>query len=229
MHINLIFTLVLILKYIYVFNFSFIPFYLLFRSFSIIIIWLDHFRNLYPDKQLKLDKLQTHLLETSHEIGALKVWQFQELSHQAAERIMNSPTNEAINVLTDISQNFPMQVNIFLQYILLILLRAFYAFILCCLVFPVNDDILIYLKAKSLIRTKVNNEMKKEMKLNQAMFSTSLNIQPTDTALFINGLFFDLEAVDVLSLLESLRSELRVMESLRKIGTTHVVLLGITR
>ncbi|XP_048265271.1 UDP-glucose:glycoprotein glucosyltransferase isoform X3 [Bombus terrestris] len=138
-------------------------------------------KNLYPDKQLELDKLQTHLLETSHEIGALKVWQFQELSHQAAERIMNSPTNEAINVLTDISQNFPMQ-------------------------------------AKSLIRTKANNEMKKEMKLNQAMFSTALNIQPTDTALFINGLFFDLEAVDVLSLLESLRSELRVMESLRKIG-----------
>nr|XP_012149315.1 PREDICTED: UDP-glucose:glycoprotein glucosyltransferase isoform X2 [Megachile rotundata] len=141
-------------------------------------------KNLYPDKQVELDKLQTHLLESSHEIGALKVWQFQELSHQAAERIMNSPTNEAINVLTDISQNFPMQ-------------------------------------AKSLIRTKVNSEMKKEMKLNQAIFSTSLNIQPTDTALFINGLFFDLEAIDVLSLLESLRSELRVMESLRKIGFSN--------
>ncbi|XP_031847873.1 UDP-glucose-glycoprotein glucosyltransferase [Nomia melanderi] len=141
-------------------------------------------KNLYPDKQEELDKLQTHLLETSHEIGALKVWQFQELSHQAAERIMNSPTSEAINVLTDISQNFPMQ-------------------------------------AKSLIRTKVNGEMKKEMKLNQAIFSSNLNIQPTDTALFVNGLFFDLEAVDVLSLLESLRSELRVMESLRKIGFSN--------
>lgn len=66
--------------------------------------------------------------------------------------------------------------------------------------------------------------MKKEMKLNQAIFSSNLNIQPTDTALFVNGLFFDLEAVDVLSLLESLRSELRVMESLRKIGLTNVKL-----
>ncbi|CAK9802630.1 UDP-glucose:glycoprotein glucosyltransferase [Anthophora quadrimaculata] len=141
-------------------------------------------KNLYPDKQTELDKLQSHMLETSYEIGALKVWQFQELSHQAAERIMNSPTNEAINLLMDISQNFPMQ-------------------------------------AKSLIRTKVNVEMKKEMKLNQAMFSTSLNIQATDTAVFINGLFFDLEAVDALSLLESLRSELRTMESLRKIGFSN--------
>ncbi|XP_015179238.1 PREDICTED: UDP-glucose:glycoprotein glucosyltransferase isoform X3 [Polistes dominula] len=138
-------------------------------------------KTLYPDKQAELEELQTHLLETSHEIGALKVWQFQELSHQAAERIMNSPTDEALNVLTDIAQNFPMQ-------------------------------------AKSLIRTKVNNEMKKEMKLNQDIFSGSLSIQPTDTALFINGLFFDLEAIDVLTLLEALRGELRVMEALHKIG-----------
>lgn len=53
----------------------------------------------------------------------------------------------------------------------------------------------------------------------------SLNIQPTDTALFINGLFFDLEAIDVLTLLESLRSELRVMESLHKIGTRYIFVL----
>lgn len=66
--------------------------------------------------------------------------------------------------------------------------------------------------------------MKKEMKLNQEIFMASLNIQPTDTALFINGLFFDLEAIDVLTLLESLRSELRVMEALHKIGTKTIYL-----
>ena len=60
--------------------------------------------------------------------------------------------------------------------------------------------------------------MKKEMKLNQEIFSAVLNIQPSETALFINGLFFDLDTIDVLTLLESLRSELRVMESLHKIG-----------
>lgn len=79
-----------------------------------------------------------------------------------------------------------------------------------------------FLQAKSLIRTKVNAEMKKEMRLNQEMFAASLNIQPTDTALFVNGLFFDLEAVDILTLLESLRSELRVMEALHKIGKNIV-------
>lgn len=78
-----------------------------------------------------LDKLQTHLLETSHEIGALKVWQFQELSHQAAERITNSPINEAINVLTDISQNFPMQVNI--SFIISTYLSGHFTLLLCSL------------------------------------------------------------------------------------------------
>lgn len=71
------------------------------------------YRKLYPDKTEELDKFQNHLLETSQEIGALKVWQFQELSHQAAERIMNSPPEEALSVLIDISQNFPIQVMIF--------------------------------------------------------------------------------------------------------------------
>lgn len=75
------------------------------------------FRKLYPDHQAELDKIQTYLLETSHEIGAFKVWQFQELSHQAAERIMKSPSAEALNILTDISQNFPMQVCIEMNYV----------------------------------------------------------------------------------------------------------------
>lgn len=60
--------------------------------------------------------------------------------------------------------------------------------------------------------------MKKEIKRNQDIFLANLNIQPSETALFINGLFYDLEVIDVLSLLESLRSELRVMESFHKIG-----------
>jgi len=77
------------------------------------------FRKLYPDQQAELDKIQTYLLETSHEIGAFKVWQFQELSHQAAERIMKSPSSEALNILTDISQNFPMQVCIKINFLYL--------------------------------------------------------------------------------------------------------------
>lgn len=64
--------------------------------------------------------------------------------------------------------------------------------------------------------------MKMEMNLNQQNFSATLNIQPTDTAIFINGLFFDLETIDILTLLECLRAELRVMEPLYRIGNFFI-------
>lgn len=59
------------------------------------------------------------------------------------------------------------------------------------------------------------------MKMNQDIFSSSLNIQPSDTALFINGLFFDLDVIDIISLLEVLRQELRTMEGLHNIGISN--------
>lgn len=68
------------------------------------------------------------------------------------------------------------------------------------------------------MRTVVNPEMKKEMKQNQDLFSTSLNIQPQDTAIFINGMFFDLDVVDMISLLEIIRQEQRLMQGLHTIG-----------
>jgi UDP-glucose:glycoprotein glucosyltransferase len=46
-------------------------------------------------------------------MAPLKVWQVQELSLQAAERIMSSPKEEALKVLTNIAQNFPLQVSRF--------------------------------------------------------------------------------------------------------------------
>lgn len=59
-----------------------------------------------------LEKFRLHLIDTSSEMAPLKVWQFQELSLQAAERIMGSPKEEALKVFTHIAQNFPMQVNL---------------------------------------------------------------------------------------------------------------------
>lgn len=71
-------------------------------------------RQLYPDKKESLDKLRQELLDTSNELAPLKVWQFQELSLQAAQRIISAPEEEALSVLTNIAQNFPMQVSLLL-------------------------------------------------------------------------------------------------------------------
>ncbi|KAE8746395.1 hypothetical protein FOCC_FOCC006890 [Frankliniella occidentalis] len=140
-------------------------------------------KSLYPDKIENLDKFRQGLIESSNEMAPLKAWQFQELSLQAAERIMSSSKDEALHVLTHIAQNFPLQ-------------------------------------ARTLVRTVVNPELKKEMKQNQDLFSTSLNLQPQDTAIFVNGMFFDLDVVDVISLLEIIRQEQRLMQGLHTIGVS---------
>lgn len=140
-------------------------------------------KSLYPDKTENLDKFRQALFESSNEMAPLKAWQFQELSLQAAERIMSSPKEEALQVLTNIAQNFPLQ-------------------------------------ARTLVRTVVNPELKKEMKQNQDLFLTSLNLQPQDTAVFINGMFFDLDVVDVISLVEIIRQEQRLMQGLHRIGVS---------
>lgn len=74
---------------------------------------------MFPDKKEDLDKFRSHLLETSNEMAPLKVWQVQELSLQAAERILASSSGEeALRTLTHIAHNFPLQVIfIFLNFL----------------------------------------------------------------------------------------------------------------
>ena len=69
-----------------------------------------------------------------------------------------------------------------------------------------------------MVKSVVNSELKNEMRQNQDRFSSTLHLQPSDTALFINGMFFDLETQDIFTILEYLRQELRVMEGLHDIG-----------
>ncbi|XP_018331345.1 UDP-glucose:glycoprotein glucosyltransferase isoform X2 [Agrilus planipennis] len=138
-------------------------------------------KKLFPDVKKDLDKFKQHLEESSSEMAPLKVWQFQELSLQAAERIMSSPKDEVLNIFTHVSQNFPVL-------------------------------------AKSLVKTVVKPELKSEILKNQDMFASILNLQPSDTALFINGMFFDVDLVDIYTLLEVMRQELRTMEGLFRFG-----------
>ncbi|KAH1001727.1 hypothetical protein HUJ04_005706 [Dendroctonus ponderosae] len=141
-------------------------------------------KQLFPDLRNNLDKFKQHLEDSSNELAALKVWEFQELSLQAAERIMNAPKDEALKVFTNIAQNFPMQ-------------------------------------AKALVKTVVNPDLKMEMKINADIFGSTLNLQPSDTALFINGMFYDIDVIDIYSILDVLRQELKTMEGLHALGLSN--------
>ena len=63
--------------------------------------------NQYPEDKEKLSEFKQFLLDQSNDMAPLKVWQLQDLSLQAASRIMNSPAENRLKVLADISQNFP--------------------------------------------------------------------------------------------------------------------------
>ncbi|KAL1021949.1 hypothetical protein UPYG_G00020290 [Umbra pygmaea] len=72
-------------------------------------------------------------------------------------------------------------------------------------------------KARSITKTAVSYEIRKEIEENQKFFKGTLGLQPGDSALFINGLHIDLETQDIFSIFEVLRSEARVMEGLRSL------------
>ncbi|KAM4558824.1 UDP-glucose:glycoprotein glucosyltransferase 2 isoform 2-T2 [Odontesthes bonariensis] len=61
----------------------------------------------HPELQEQLGELRKHLLESTNDMAPLKVWEMQDLSFQAATRIMSVPKFDALKVMRDLSQNFP--------------------------------------------------------------------------------------------------------------------------
>ncbi|XP_072330785.1 UDP-glucose:glycoprotein glucosyltransferase 1 isoform X2 [Scyliorhinus torazame] len=138
-------------------------------------------KQLYPEIQEQLKELRKHLVESTNEMAPLKVWQLQDLSFQTAARILAAPTNDALMVMRDLSQNFPT-------------------------------------KARSITRTVVNSDMRKEVEEHQQYFKETFGLHPGDSALFINGLNIDLDVQDIFSVLDLLRNEARLMEGLHDLG-----------
>lgn len=67
-------------------------------------------KDLHPNSSGDLDAFKHHLLTSDSEIRPLKSWQIQELSLKAGQFVMNAlPSNEALETLRDISQNYPVR------------------------------------------------------------------------------------------------------------------------
>ncbi|XP_070264846.1 UDP-glucose:glycoprotein glucosyltransferase 2 [Myotis yumanensis] len=63
----------------------------------------------YSDLRDNLTAFQKYLIESSKEMMPLKVWELQDLSFQAASQIMATPVYDALKLIKDISQNFPIK------------------------------------------------------------------------------------------------------------------------
>merc|ERR1719244_919889 len=140
-------------------------------------------KSLHPEKIEKLAEMKQHLLDLNNDMAPMKVWQLQDLSMQAAQRIMASPEEERLKVMADLANNFPAH-------------------------------------ARSLSKTSVPKDLKKEVKKNSDIFYSTMNVQPNDAALFINGQHFDMDYTDMFTVLDTLRSEEKVLGGLGGMGLT---------
>lgn len=73
-------------------------------------------------------------------------------------------------------------------------------------------------QAKTLVHTPISEDFKAEMKNNIEVFSRNLNLAPPDTAMFLNGMYFDAETLDVETLLDTLKKESFILDGLNRIG-----------
>ncbi|XP_026784150.3 UDP-glucose:glycoprotein glucosyltransferase 2 isoform X1 [Pangasianodon hypophthalmus] len=64
-------------------------------------------RESHPELREQLGELRRHLLESTNDMAPLKVWELQDLSFQAATRIMSVPKFDSLKLMRDLSQNFP--------------------------------------------------------------------------------------------------------------------------
>jgi len=65
-------------------------------------------KRLHEHLKPSLQQFKTHLAE-QEELSPLKQWEVAELSYQAAQRILDVPPEEALSMLVDLSQNFPIR------------------------------------------------------------------------------------------------------------------------
>ncbi|KAM5288069.1 UDP-glucose:glycoprotein glucosyltransferase 2 [Ctenodactylus gundi] len=138
-------------------------------------------KEIYPDLKDNLTIFQKYLIESNKEMMPLKVWELQDLSFQAASQIMSTSVYDALKLMKDISQNFPI-------------------------------------KARSLTRIAINQQMREEIQKNQKDLKKRFEIQPGDARLFINGLHVDIDAYDPFSILDLLKLEGKMMNGLHNIG-----------
>ncbi|KAJ6660860.1 hypothetical protein lerEdw1_017017, partial [Lerista edwardsae] len=141
----------------------------------------DTLKQNYPDLKDNLTELRKYLIESTDDIAPLQVWELQDLSLQAASQILSVPVYNALKVMKDIAQNFPV-------------------------------------KARSLSKVLVNLQMRKEIKENQKHLQETLELQPGDARLLLNGLPIDLDFHDPFSILETLKLEGKAVHGLHSLG-----------
>uniref|UniRef100_A0A672U8Q6 UDP-glucose ceramide glucosyltransferase-like 1 n=1 Tax=Strigops habroptila TaxID=2489341 RepID=A0A672U8Q6_STRHB len=73
-------------------------------------------KQMHPDLKNNLKEFKKHLIETTDNMEPLKVWELQDLSFQAAAQIMSTPVYDALKIMKDIAQNFPIRLAVLFTF-----------------------------------------------------------------------------------------------------------------
>jgi UDP-glucose:glycoprotein glucosyltransferase len=66
-------------------------------------------KQLNPNLNTHLEDFKVHLQDSQLEMTPLKAWEMQDLSLQAAQQILEAEPSDALHVLEDLAQNFPLR------------------------------------------------------------------------------------------------------------------------
>ncbi|CDW52566.1 udp glucose:glycoprotein glucosyltransferase [Trichuris trichiura] len=148
---------------------------------------------LHPELRDKLDEFKLHLLEAD-ELAPLKVWQLQDLSFQAGQRILLAAKEDVLHTLQELSQNFPLMASI---------LNG------CQARIPQRSG-----DQSSTVWRVVSRTY--SLRLKEAF--SEFGIEPGDSAIFINGMRIDLDEMDIFALLDKLKKEERLLAGFFDMG-----------
>lgn len=71
--------------------------------------------------------------------------------------------------------------------------------------------------ARSLVKINVEDELKREIVKNQQLFMQNFNLATGDTALFVNGIFNDVDSMDFFPLFDLVKQEFRIVNKLHSL------------
>jgi UDP-glucose:glycoprotein glucosyltransferase len=125
-------------------------------------------------------QFKVHLTELE-ELTPLKQWEVSDISFQAAQKVVDSAPEEALNILIDISQNFPI-------------------------------------RARSLVQTRVKQELRDEIESNQQTFKQEHQIVEGENGLYVNGISFDVDSLDIFQLFDTVNQEEKVSSAFFEMG-----------
>ena len=69
----------------------------------------NRLKELNPNLKSQLDDLKGHLIDSKLEMAPLKAWEMQDLSYQAAQQIIEADPKDALLILEDLAQNYPLR------------------------------------------------------------------------------------------------------------------------